>query len=237
MTPGSAVDTSEEVFDLRIDDFSLGITPNMTINPDFSQIEADVPQSTVNTRFALFLPERRPFFLAGRDVFTTQMNLVNPRNITEPDVGVKLTGKSGGHVYGLMGARDSVTNIVVSGSQGSFIEQLEVDNTATIGRYRYDFGDAAHVGVLLTDCRTDDYSNDVVSVDGRYRDTQNASLSAQFASSDTRIPATLIARGQSATSDDSAYRIRYGHFGPRWGFGATHQVLGADLRADAGFVA
>ncbi len=48
-----------------------GITPDLTanlaINPDFSQVEADVPQLDVNNHFALFFPETRPFFLGYSD--------------------------------------------------------------------------------------------------------------------------------------------------------------------------
>src|SRR5262249_2516667 len=57
-----------------------GITPNLTLNatanPDFSQVEADVAQLSVNNRFALEFPEKRPFFLEGRDFFSTPLRAV-----------------------------------------------------------------------------------------------------------------------------------------------------------------
>ncbi len=50
-----------------------GVTPNLSLNaalnPDFSQVEADAAQLDVNTRFALFYPEKRPFFQEGADFF------------------------------------------------------------------------------------------------------------------------------------------------------------------------
>ena len=53
-----------------------GITPDvtadLTINPDFSQVEADVAQLSENTEFALFYPETRPFFLEGSDYTTAR---------------------------------------------------------------------------------------------------------------------------------------------------------------------
>ena len=51
-----------------------GVTPNLTAdftyNPDFSQIESDIPQVEVNQRFPLFFPELRPFFLEGQEIFS-----------------------------------------------------------------------------------------------------------------------------------------------------------------------
>ena len=92
-----------------LSDVRWNITPdftfNATLNPDFSQIEADIAQSAVNESFVLFYSERRPFFLEGRDLFVTDMRLVNTRNISDPDWGAKLTGKVGSNVYGLIPAR------------------------------------------------------------------------------------------------------------------------------------
>ena len=63
-----------------------GITPDMTanlaLNPDFSQVEADVAQLSVNERFALFFPEKRPFFLEGADYFSTPLDAVFTRTVS-----------------------------------------------------------------------------------------------------------------------------------------------------------
>ena len=66
-----------------------------TINPDFSQVESDVGQVTVNERFALFFPEKRPFFLEGIELFGSPQTLVYTRRIVDPKAGAKLTGKFG----------------------------------------------------------------------------------------------------------------------------------------------
>ena len=66
-----------------------------TINPDFSQIESDVAQIGVNERFALFYPEKRPFFLEGVDLFSTPVQAVYTRTITSPRWGLRATGKLG----------------------------------------------------------------------------------------------------------------------------------------------
>ena len=80
---------------------SRGLTLDGTINPDFSQIEADAGQLALNSRFALFFPEKRPFFLESGDVFQVRIplqgqdpgfwqpptSLIYTRRIVDPDGG------------------------------------------------------------------------------------------------------------------------------------------------------
>jgi len=66
-----------------------------TVNPDFAQVESDEPQITVNQRFEVFFPEKRPFFLENSAYFDTPINLVFTRRIADPDYGIRLTGKIG----------------------------------------------------------------------------------------------------------------------------------------------
>ncbi len=105
-----------------------GITPDMTanlaINPDFSQVEADAAQLDINNRFALFFPEKRPFFLEGKDYFTTPMQAVFTRTVVSPDVGAKLTGKRGRHTVGSFIARDEITGLLFPGSTESLVSMV-----------------------------------------------------------------------------------------------------------------
>ena len=89
------------------------MTLNGTINPDFSQVEADVAQLDVNQRFALFYPEKRPFFLEGIDYFTTPIQAVFTRTVADPYFGAKLTGKQGGNAMGLFVTRDRINNLLL----------------------------------------------------------------------------------------------------------------------------
>ena len=102
----------------------LGLTPSLTldgtINPDFSQVEADAGQLDINNRFALFFPEKRPFFLEGANIFETRfplpgadpgyqtppINLVYTRQIVDPLGGAKLSGQAGRTSLGLIAALD-----------------------------------------------------------------------------------------------------------------------------------
>jgi len=142
-----------------------GITQNLssagTINPDFSQVEADVGQVTVNQRFALFYPEKRPFFLEGLEQFDTPNALIYTRQIENPMGGVKLIGKVGGTGVAYIGAVDenlpSDLNLVVP--DGKRIVNLL--------RVRRDLGASSTVGLAYTDRIEESRWNHVFGVDAR----------------------------------------------------------------------
>ena len=221
--------------------FTPGLTLDATINPDFSQIEADSAQLEVNNQFALFFPERRPFFLEGVDFFETPFNVVHTRQIADPDYGVKLTGKQGKNAMGVFYAQDEATNLVLPGSQGSRTTQLAGEgNQATVVRYRRDIGGQSAVGMLVTDRQGDDgaYMNRVIGVDGLFRVTGSDTFRVQALESETRYP-TELARdfGQPGGAfRDEAYRIAYNHNSRGWNGYATYESVGTDFRADLGFM-
>jgi len=78
-----------------------------TIRPDFSQIESDTAQISTNQRFALFFPEKRPFFLEGVELLSTPIQAVYTRTIAAPDWGARVTGKLGGLNYTALAAEDA----------------------------------------------------------------------------------------------------------------------------------
>jgi hypothetical protein len=77
-------------------DLSDSTTLEFALNPDFSQVEADVSQINANNTFALFFPERRPFFNEGNDMLNSNQDAVYTRSINNPLVSTKLIqqGKS-----------------------------------------------------------------------------------------------------------------------------------------------
>ena len=84
--------------DLGIDvkyGITSNITADVTVNPDFAQIEADEYEINLS-RFELYLWEKRPFFLEGRELFNTPFQLFYTRRINNPSWGVKITGKKAG---------------------------------------------------------------------------------------------------------------------------------------------
>jgi hypothetical protein len=86
--------------------FKDSLVFDATLNPDFSQVESDEPQVTVNQRFEVFFPEKRPFFLENSSYFVTPINLVFTRRIADPDYGLRLTGKQGPWSIGAFFADD-----------------------------------------------------------------------------------------------------------------------------------
>ena len=89
---------------------------DLTVNPDFSQVESDQPQLTSNQRFELFFPEKRPFFLENAGYFqlgAVDLNrgasetLFFSRRIADPDGGGRLTGKWGRWTLGGLVANDA----------------------------------------------------------------------------------------------------------------------------------
>src|SRR5919106_772797 len=82
------------------------LTLDVTVNPDFSQVETDDPQVTINERFQVFFPEKRPFFIENAGYFQTPVNLLFSRRIVDPGAGLRLTGKVGPWAVGAIAIDD-----------------------------------------------------------------------------------------------------------------------------------
>lgn len=219
-----------------------GVTPNMTLaatlNPDFSQVEADVAQLDINREFAIFFPERRPFFLEGSDYFDTSIDAVYTRTLADPDWGLKLTGKEGKNAVGVFAVRDAVTSLLLPGPESSSFDSLGRESEAAVLRYRRDVGESSTVGALYTDRRAGDYGNQVAGLDARLRLTSSDDLDVQWLHSRTEYPGAVVADNElpTGTLEDSALRARYQHSRRNWNLRATYTDIGDDFRADLGFV-
>jgi len=82
------------------------VTVDLTVNPDFSQVESDEPQVTINQRFEVFFPEKRPFFIENASYFETPQNLFFSRRIADPELGARVTTKSRGWAVGALVVND-----------------------------------------------------------------------------------------------------------------------------------
>ena len=138
---------------------TYGLTSNLTldgtVNPDFSQIEADAGQIVVNERFAIFLPERRPFFLEGADIFRMPRQLVYTRSIANPVGAAKVSGKVGSFNVAYLGAVDDV------GADAS-------NPVVNLLRVKRDIGRSSTIGAVYTDRTTPGEGfNRVVGTDAR----------------------------------------------------------------------
>jgi len=228
-------------------DVRWGITKdivlNATINPDFSQVEADAGQLDVNSTYSLFYPEKRPFFLDGASYFdTSNFNFVHTRNIADPDFGAKVTGKTNSHSYGLMLANDNNTSFLLPGNQGSDIAELEESSNIAIARYKVDVGERNNVGVLVTNRSATDYNNTLVSIDGSYWFSKADSLTYQFAYADTQNPDSLVEEYEEddnlsikSEQTGNALSLNYSHSTRDYSVRAGYTTVDEDFRADLGF--
>jgi hypothetical protein len=122
-------------------------TLDVTANPDFSQIESEDPQITVNQRFAVYFPEKRPFFLENEDFFRTPMDLLFTRSIGDPSAGVRLTGKDGPYSVGLMAADDRSPGLAVP----DYSPLSGIRSYFSVARVSRDIFGQSSVGALYSD--------------------------------------------------------------------------------------
>src|SRR6059058_2581622 len=159
------------------------LTLDATVNPDFSQVESDEPQVTINERFETFFPEKRPFFIENAGYFQTPVNLFFSRRIADPGKGIRLTGKVGRWAVGAIGTNDRAPDATIgAGPVGD--EAL----SAGIGvvRVQRDFGGESTIGMLATDRSLAGGSNGVVSADTRLKLSKTWVFSGQAMATRTR---------------------------------------------------
>ena len=188
-----------------------------TINPDFSQVESDAGLVTANERFALFVAERRPFFLEGIELFSSPNRLVYTRQIVEPVAGAKLTGKWGGWGVAYLSALDE-------GRDG------ERDPLFNVLRVRRDVGAGSVVGVTLTDRRAGGHANSVAAADARLVFGGKYYFEAQAGGSNTD-PA-----GGADAQRDMFWSAVFDRTGRSFGFHYSIESFGDQFRTETGFI-
>ena len=194
------------------------LTLNGTINPDFSQVEADVGQVLLNERFALFYPEKRPFFLDGLELFDSPNQLIYTRQIAAPKAGAKLTGKLG---------RLNIASIVASDDR---LYSWSGAHSPLFGvsRLRYDFGSANTLGAVLTSREDGGDFSRVAAADFRFYHSKL--YWAQFQAAHSWTDSLRNQKNGSILQGD------WDRTGRAWGFHYTLRSLDPGFRAAAGFV-
>lgn len=204
------------------------MTLDMTVNPDFSQIEADAPQIDVNQRFALYYPEKRPFFLEGMEIFRfPEIEMVYTRRIIDPLAGVKLTGKTGRFTYGLLSAYDtSPTESLWDIHNG---EGYGIDNALfNIFRVKADVFSESYIGFCLADKEMDGSYNRVAGLDGQLKFNQKYFFSFQALGSKTKY------REEESEFAPAVY-ADFNYFSKHVGAGLYWMSLHPDFEASSGF--
>ncbi|HVU48059.1 MAG TPA: DUF5916 domain-containing protein, partial [Terracidiphilus sp.] len=138
-------------------------TLDTAINPDFSQVESDQPQVTVNQRYEVVYPEQRPFFTENASLFKLPETLFFSRRIADPQFGVRLGGSAGPWNVGFLVADDRAA--------GDALEESDPNHGARslneVLRLQYKFGHQSNVGVTAVNTDFASSSNRVGAFDAR----------------------------------------------------------------------
>jgi len=157
------------------------LTLDATVNPDFSQVETDDPQVTLNERFEVFFPEKRPFFIENAGYFQTPVNLFFSRRVVDPGAGLRLTGKAGRWTVGAIAINDREPGHVPA-------PDPLAGSRAGVGalRVQRELGEESTIGFLVTDRELEGSFNRMYSLDGRLRFGKNWAFVGQVIRSETR---------------------------------------------------
>ncbi len=200
------------------------VTVDLTANPDFSHVESDEPQVTVNQRFEVFFPEKRPFFIENAGYFQTPVNLFFSRRIGDPQLGARVTGKLGPWSLGGLAVDDRLADSPVQ-------SLAENASKATIGvvRLQRDFASTFTAGLLATARDSGESSNRILSLDARLNLSPNWVFTGQAIRSDTRQPV-------QPNSSGSAYLAELSHSGLHTVYSARYLDFSPDFKTVLGFV-
>ena len=156
---------------------------DVTANPDFSQVESDEPQVTVNQRYRVYFPEKRPFFIENSDYFHTPIDLFFTRNIVNPDAGIRLTGKTGPYSLGILASDDRAPGLTVSPADPLFKSR----SYFSIARVSRDIFNQSSIGAMYTDWEDPAANtfNRVGGIDARFKFSKQLTAAAQAVVSST----------------------------------------------------
>lgn len=213
---------------------------DLTLNPDFSQIETDVAQITVNQRFAVFFPEKRPFFLEGFDLFDTPLQVAYTRTITAPRFGARSTGKLLGAAYTLLVTDDRGGGLtILPGPLGSDFALQDFKSLNAIARVRRDFGGRSFFGAVFTDREMRGGGhNRVFGPDILWRPNEGDSIAAELLVSDTRNlnRPDLSPSWNGSKQTGHAFTTSWNHQARAYDWFVQARDFGDDFRADLGFI-
>jgi len=195
------------------------LTLNGTVNPDFSQVEADAGQFQFDPRQALFFPDKRPFFLDGIEQFATPNNLIYTRRIVAPVAATRLTGRvsTSTSVAYLMAVDDAATS--TTGRDHPVFNVL---------RAQRDIGTGSKVALVYTDRIDGTRSNRVVGADTRlvWQDIYSVLLQGAAARTDT---------GDGVVTAP-LWQATFNRAGRHYGLRVQSRGIDPDFEAQSGFI-
>ena len=236
-TPRISNDVSGDIgFDVKYG-LTRNLTADLTYNTDFAQVEADEQQVNL-TRFSLFFPEKREFFLENQGIFTfggaatgnaaassntpilfhsRQIGL-NQGRVVPIDGGGRLTGRIGRYNIGLVSMRT-----------GDETESSAQPTTFSVVRLRRDVLRRSSFGVLFTGRSigvTSPGANSAYGVDGNFAFYDNLTFNTYWART----------RTEGLAGDDTSYRAQMDYAGDRYGVQVERLAIGDDFNPEMGFL-
>ena len=177
-------------------DYEIGITGlydltksssiEYTINPDFSQVESDVPMIMANQTFAMSYPEKRTFFLEGAELLKSDSQTIYTRSITNPLGALKYINQGDKTSTYLLQATDTDSPYLAAGQYRSFRGNAG-KSKIMIGRFKRNLGNKSHVGLIATNRNYQiGGSGSVVEIDSLINFLDDYILDLNYARSDTQ---------------------------------------------------
>ena len=230
-----------------------GMTAEASINPDFSQIESDAAQIDVNTTFALFYPERRPFFQEGSDLYDSWIDAIYTRSINDPDVAFKLTGRLDKTSFFYLAAHDENSPYIIPLEEGSEFAALG-KSTSNVGRFKHSIFEDSFVGGLFTDRRLEGGGNNTVigadlsvrffekyrfnvqMIGSNTKEPDNADISDKYLSDTTFNDGKHTVAFDGESYDGKALYLYLGREGRNWLIDVDYFETSPTFRANNGFI-
>ncbi len=216
-----------------------GLTADFTVNTDFAQVEADEQQLNL-TRFSLFFPEKRDFFLEGQGIFAfggeagsgfqfgppsytpilffSRQIGISGSESTPIRAGGRLTGRAGAFTLGLLNVQT-----------GEDLSRGALATNFSVMRLRRDLFRRSSIGAIFTNrsvATSGEGTNRVYGIDGNFAFFQNLLINTYYARSDT----------EALTGDDRSYMAKLENNGDRYGVELQHLMVGGDFNPEVGFV-
>jgi len=214
-------------------DAKLGLTPSLTLdatyNTDFAQVEVD-EQRTNLTRFPLFFPEKRPFFLENAGIFSAgtpqAVDLFFSRRIGIDSLGRPVPIVGGGRITGkVQGLTVGLMQLFTEKATGA----IQPANAFTVARVTREFRGRSRIGVIGVQrmaTKDSDDRNRTFGLDGRF--ALNEPLSVDWWAAKTETPGRL--------GRDGAFSVRFGHQTRVWNNSFRFVQVGEDFNPEVGFV-
>jgi hypothetical protein len=205
---------------------------DLTVNPDFSNIESDQPQFTVNQRYSVYYSELRPFFLENANYFTTPspLTLLYTRNIVHPEYGLRVTGKLGHTNIGVLAIDDREPGETVAPGDRLYGKHAAI----TVGRISQDFGKGSSIGLLYTGEEFGQGWNRIGGIDGKARFNDKWTGVAQWVESSTK--GTVDSGTPPTYSAGPVWNVMVVRSGHAFNFNSSFQDFSTGFQSQLGFI-